>query len=451
MSDRVIVMRGGKVVETGTAQQMFEAPREDYTKALLRRGAAPRSQPRWTRSGNEPQLAVRRPPANVAESWASAFAEIAPEIDVRTHRAGAGSVRHSLLPDLEGRARRCGRDDRASRSSSASAPASNACSPIPSLPRDVPLVRMVEPELTRGMVEYVLWQCLFHHRRSGSWRRRRAAATWRPHTYPAPWERTIGIMGLGELGAAAAAKLVEFGFKVRGWSRSPKSLREVESFHGARSAAGVPRRSRNPGLPAAADAGDARHPQRSAVRAPAARRQRDQRGARRAPGRSGPVGGDGVGQIAAATLDVFETEPLPADHPFWSTERLYITPHNASDHRPPLRRLAHLQADREDSRRAKRWRTSSIASAGIASALKNHGSNPLPRTSGEAYGVGGGMGSARAQSCALGARTTLHPRPCPQLGRRGFSFGGRFAPAGASASAASAASAAAGAARPWAR
>ena len=36
------------------------------------------------------------------------------------------------------------------------------------------------------------------------------------------------------------------------------------------------------------------------------------------------------GQITAATLDVFETEPLPADHTFWSTERLYITPHNAS-------------------------------------------------------------------------------------------------------------------------
>ncbi|HJT11408.1 MAG TPA: ABC transporter ATP-binding protein [Dongiaceae bacterium] len=35
MSDRVIVMRAGKVVETGTAQQVFEAPKADYTKALL--------------------------------------------------------------------------------------------------------------------------------------------------------------------------------------------------------------------------------------------------------------------------------------------------------------------------------------------------------------------------------------------------------------------------------
>ncbi len=103
----------------------------------------------------------------------------------------------------------------------------------PSLPRDVPLVRMVEPELTRGMVEYVLWQCLFHHRKVWELEAAQSCATWRPHTYPAPWDRTIGIMGLGELGTAAAAKLVEFGFKVRGWSRSPKSIEKVESFHGA--------------------------------------------------------------------------------------------------------------------------------------------------------------------------------------------------------------------------
>ena len=83
---------------------------------------------------------------------------------------------------------------------------------------------MVEPELTRGMVEYVLWQCLFHHRKVWELEAAQSCATWRPHTYPAPWERTIGIMGLGELGTAAAAKLVEFGFKVRGWSRSPKSM-----------------------------------------------------------------------------------------------------------------------------------------------------------------------------------------------------------------------------------
>jgi glyoxylate/hydroxypyruvate reductase A len=40
------------------------------------------------------------------------------------------------------------------------------------------------------------------------------------------------------------------------------------------------------------------------------------------------------GQIGAATLDVFATEPLPEDHPFWAQERLYITPHNASDTDP---------------------------------------------------------------------------------------------------------------------
>ena len=99
-------------------------------------------------------------------------------------------------------------------------------------PRHLPLVRMVEPELTRGMVEYVLWQCLYHHRRVWELEAAQSCGEWRPHVYPAPWDRTVGVLGLGELGAAAAAKLVEFGFKVRGWSRMPKSLPNVESFAG---------------------------------------------------------------------------------------------------------------------------------------------------------------------------------------------------------------------------
>lgn len=33
------------------------------------------------------------------------------------------------------------------------------------------------------------------------------------------------------------------------------------------------------------------------------------------------------GQIAGAALDVFNSEPLPADHPFWSMKNVIITPH----------------------------------------------------------------------------------------------------------------------------
>ncbi|HEY1383588.1 MAG TPA: glyoxylate/hydroxypyruvate reductase A [Dongiaceae bacterium] len=264
-----------------------------------------------------------------ADSWSKAFAEVAPEIDFRPHQPGmdVSDIPYCLVW----------------RAAPGLWPAMKSLKIIfglgagverlladPGLPRNVPLVRMVEPELTRGMVEYVLWQCLFHHRKVWELEAAQSCATWRPHTYPAPWDRTIGILGLGELGAAAAEKLVEFGFKVRGWSRSPKSLPNVESFTGrdqlpaflAKSEILVCLLPLTPETRGILDAGLFAQLPRGASVINAAR------------------GGHLVeadltaalasGQVGAATLDVFETEPLPDDHPFWSTERLYITPHNAS-------------------------------------------------------------------------------------------------------------------------
>ena len=272
-------------------------------------------------------------PEKYAGPWGDAFADLAPEIAFEVYRPGQSfSGLHycltwkptpGLWPQMT--------DLKVVFSLAAGV---DRVLSDPSFPRGVPLVRMVEPELTRGMVEYVLWQCLYHHRRVWELEAAQSCSTWRPHTYPAPWDRTVGILGLGELGAASAAKLVEFGFKVRGWSRTAKSLPQVESFAG---------RDQLPAflkgvdilvclLPLTADtrgilnAGLFAHLPHGASLINAAR------------------GGHLVepdllaamasGQIGAATLDVFETEPLPADHPFWSTERLYVTPHNASDTDP---------------------------------------------------------------------------------------------------------------------
>lgn len=263
------------------------------------------------------------------EAWSRAFAELAPEIEPLPYAPGLDvfDVPYCI----------------AYKSASNIWPAMNGLRIVfcrgagvdrllvdPSLPRHVPVVRMVEPELTRGMVEYVLWQCLFHHRKVWELEAAQSCAAWRPHTYPAPWDRTIGIMGLGELGSAAAAKLVEFGFQVRGWSRTPKSLPKVESFfgqdrlpaflskteilvcllpltdetRGILNASLFAQLPRSASLINAARGGHLVEADLSAAMA--------------------------SGQINAATLDVFETEPLPSDHPFWLTERLYITPHNAS-------------------------------------------------------------------------------------------------------------------------
>jgi glyoxylate/hydroxypyruvate reductase A len=264
-----------------------------------------------------------------AESWATAFAEVAPEIDFQPHRPGqdVSGIPYCLVW----------------RTAPGLWPAMKSLKIVfglgagverlladPDLPPSVPLVRMVEPELTRGMVEYVLWQCLFHHRKVWELEAAQSCATWRPHTYPAPWERSIGIMGLGALGTAAAEKLLEFGFQVCGWSRSPKVLPKVETFFGHEQLPKflskseilvclLPLTAETRGI---LDAALFAQLPRGASLINAARGghliQADLTAAMAS------------GQITAATLDVFETEPLPENHPFWSTERLYVTPHNAS-------------------------------------------------------------------------------------------------------------------------
>lgn len=263
------------------------------------------------------------------EPWAKAFAEIAPEIGFRPYAPDQdlSNIPYCLVW----------------RAAPGLWPAMKSLRIIfglgagverlladPSFPRHVPLVRMVEPELTRGMVEYVLWQCLFHHRKVWELEAAQSCATWRPHTYPAPWDHAIGIMGLGELGTAAAEKLVEFGFKVRGWSRSPKALPKVESFFGS---------DQLPAFLAGSEILVCLLPLTPETRGilNASLFERLPRGASIINAARGGhlVEADltaamASGQVAAATLDVFETEPLPDDHPFWSTERLYITPHNAS-------------------------------------------------------------------------------------------------------------------------
>ena len=272
-------------------------------------------------------------PDKYAAPWGDAFAELAPEIAFEIYRPGQALSGYpycltwkppsGLWPQMT--------DLRVIFSLAAGV---DRLLVDPSFPRDLPLVRMVEPELTRGMVEYVLWQCLYHHRRIWELEAAQSCGEWRPHVYPAPWDRTVGIMGLGELGAAAAAKLVEFGFKVRGWSRSAKSLPKVESFAG---------RDQLPAflngveilvclLPLTPETRGILNAELFAHLPMGASLINAARGGHLVEADLLPAMKSG--RIGAATLDVFATEPLPEDHPFWSAERLFITPHNASDTDP---------------------------------------------------------------------------------------------------------------------
>jgi glyoxylate/hydroxypyruvate reductase A len=200
----------------------------------------------------------------------------------------------------------------------------------PELPRDVPLVRMVEPGLTAGMTEYVVMQTLFHHRRMLDYRDMQAKKDWTELPPVAPWQRRVGVMGLGELGADAVERLVHLRFDVAGWSRTPKEMPGVACYAGAEE------------LPAFLQRTDIL----VCLLPLTEETDRILNGEtfRRLPrgaclinvGRGEHLVEDDLlaaldsGHLDSATLDVFRTEPLPDDSPFWSHPRVIVTPHVAS-------------------------------------------------------------------------------------------------------------------------
>jgi len=195
---------------------------------------------------------------------------------------------------------------------------------------NVPFVRLVDPGLTAGMTEYVVLHTLRYHRRQPELDELQRRREWVELDYPLPWRRRVGILGLGVLGSDAARKLKALDFDVAGWSRTPKSIKGVTSFHGddqleaflARSEILVCLLPLTPQTRGIVDARLLSALPRGACFINAGR------GAH-------VVDADLLaalesGQIAYATLDVFNTEPLPQTHPYWTHPRVTVTPHIAS-------------------------------------------------------------------------------------------------------------------------
>lgn len=205
----------------------------------------------------------------------------------------------------------------------------------PNLPPNVPIARFMDQALTQQMCDYVLHAVLSHHRLTTRFARDKAAKRW-SQLYPSPASTTtVGVMGLGSLGSEAIRLLKAIGFTTRGWSRTAHQIDGVETFAGTEQfdafLAGTDilvnllpltpetngilnydtfAKLRRGGLdgygPALVNCGRGGH-QREAdlVRALT------------------------DGTLGAASLDVFETEPLPAESPLWDLDNVWFTPHIA--------------------------------------------------------------------------------------------------------------------------
>ena len=198
---------------------------------------------------------------------------------------------------------------------------------------NIPLARMVDPGLTKGMVEWVTGHVLRYHL-SMDIDVLRQEPKWEYRTPPLAQERSVVILGLGALGCACAETLVSLGFQVTGWARSAKNLPGVTCLHGEAGLAEALGRAEIavlllPDTPATQNLLNAER----LAQMPAGAFVIN-------PGR-GPLIDDealiaalDAGQIAHATLDVFRVEPLPADHPYWAHPQVTVTPHIAAETRP---------------------------------------------------------------------------------------------------------------------
>jgi glyoxylate/hydroxypyruvate reductase A len=203
----------------------------------------------------------------------------------------------------------------------------------------VPLVRVAVADLTARMTEYVVLHVLVHHRQEPYLRASQREKRWEPKSQWPAGAISVGIMGLGTLGAHAAQALVHLGFRVAGWSRSERKIDGVDCFHGDEGLDAFLRRTDilvcllplTPGT---------RHILNRTLFA-----KLDRTSPMGAPvlinaGRGGLQNEADIlqclddGTLGAASLDVYATEPLPADNRFWTHPKVVLTPHNAADTDP---------------------------------------------------------------------------------------------------------------------
>lgn len=197
------------------------------------------------------------------------------------------------------------------------------------LPPHVRLVRMIEPGITSTMAEFVAMAVLALHRDLPALVAGQRDERFVHLPVRVAAERRVGVMGLGELGKAALAKLALLGFPLSGWSRSQHQLDGVECFAGADGLAPFLARCDILVcmLPLTADTRHILNEETFAGMPRGARLLNVARG--------GHLRQDDLltaldsGQLAAAMLDVTDPEPLPAGHPFYRHPAIILSPHIA--------------------------------------------------------------------------------------------------------------------------
>ncbi len=208
----------------------------------------------------------------------------------------------------------------------------------PTLPEDIPIVRVNDADLTNRMSEYIVMHVLLHHRQQRRHDENQKQKEWSGFVSHAANAISVGIMGMGVMGTDAAVKLAAMGFNVLGWSRTKKSIQNVKSYaqdeldeflsHIDILVSLLPATPETDGLinRVLINKLSRRGPFGAPIFINAGRGRQQ-------------VEADLLtclnnGELYAATLDVFHKEPLPETSPFWTHPNVTLTPHMAADSHP---------------------------------------------------------------------------------------------------------------------
>src|SRR5690625_1644188 len=206
----------------------------------------------------------------------------------------------------------------------------------PSLPRQVQITKVVQPEHQEDIAEFVLALCLNHLRKLMVYTLDKLEKKWEPKTYKRAVDTTVGIMGIGAIGQVIGRKLVKNGFSVKGWSRTKKNLKNIQTFYGD-----AQKNEFLKGidilvciLPLT--------PLTEGILNKKVFQQLNEGAFLINIGRGGQLVEEDLinalenNQLSGAALDVFRQEPLPENHVFWEHKKIMITPHIAGNTHPEL-------------------------------------------------------------------------------------------------------------------
>jgi len=261
-----------------------------------------------------------------AEPWLAGFRQALPGVEIEVWQPGAPPADHAVVwappqrffdqqPDLKG--------------------IFNIGAGVDALlklklPPGALLVRIDDGGMAVQMAEFVSHAVIRHFREFDAYEQEAVQGRW---GFRKPRERQdfpVGIMGLGVLGERVARALAHFEFPVRGWSRSPRQLAGVDCFAGAAQFDAFLRGSRFLVclLPLTPETAGIMNREHLSKLMPGGYVINVARGAHL-------VDDDLLalidsGQLAGAALDVFRTEPLPAEHPFWRHPKVTVTPHTSA-------------------------------------------------------------------------------------------------------------------------